>query len=613
MQQRPLIYFCFANQNDASYLDFLKKESRNVFRALQALDNKQIIEVKNIESIELDELFEHLSLYKDRLAIFHFSGHADGQSLWLEDKAANANGIAQLLGTIGSTIQLIFLNGCATYEQVEKLFQLGFKVVIATRVPINDEKAMLFSTKFYESLANGLSIEAAFNFAVAFLKSKSEKLPFDAQILRGIGRINEQNKETIPWNLCINDKYTAAETEAVLKWTLPLYQHLRMPQVDTSLRINEVNKNWGLVLDAMESYDPVISSLREGTSNDWDIVVKNFPWAISSNLRRLMTNVPSMREPTRERLKQIIQAYVSTTRFLSYTLLSQLWDTLQTYKGGIDIDWEGLIDIKAENYKGYDYVVLMHRTYAVLEKMGIEPFIPELKQSLVRLKEGGASFENYRFVESVRLRLINNDIEESAVRELCLDAENCLLEMLQRAAFMARYQMLAVKNIFLDKPRLSVAQFRHFMSYLNVSDYSRIQDNELALPSYTDSNSILLIDKTNMKQRKIESYLNLSPFLIDKSAFSSGESPWIFAYSYMEGTGEKMQINFQSVDFDVNKSIETPMDWLRLNQYNAQNETSLSTRNAKTDNSRFDLIFLLIDKFQKDLQAAALRREVQVA
>ena len=606
MQHRPLIYFCFANQNDAAHLDFLKKESRNVSRALQSLDNKQIIEVKNIESVELDELFEHLSLYKDRLSIFHFSGHANGQTLWLEDAPAHADGLAQLLGAIAPTLQLVFLNGCATYKQVEKLFQKGFKVVIATHVAISDEKAMLFSTKFYESMANGFGIEAAFNIAVAFLKIKFDKLPSEAQILRGMSRVKEQKKDAIPWSLCINDKYTEAETNAVLKWTLPLYQYLRMPVVD--VRINEVNKNWDLVLDAMAIFDPVINNLRVGTSRDWDIIVTNFPWSISSNLRRLMTNVPSMREPTRERLKQIIQSYVSTTRFLSYILLSQLWDIIQTYKGGVEIDWEGLIDIKADNYKMYDYVVLMQRTFAILEKMGIDPYIPELKQSLIRLKEGGASFENYRFVESIRGRLINNDVEDNAVRELCLEAENCLLEMLQRASFMARYQMLAVKNIFLIKPRLSVAQFRHLMSYLNVSDKSLIQDDELALPSYTDSNSILLIDKTNIRQKKIENYLNLSPFLIDKSAFNNNESPWIFGYAYMETVEGKIQINYQSVDYDVNKQGDSSCDWLQLCQFNAQNTLSPSSNGSKTDNSRFDLIFVLIDKFQKDLQAAALRR-----
>ena len=611
-QNRPLIYLCFANQNDGAYLDFLKKESRNVFRTLQALDNKQIIEVKNIESVELDELYEHLSIYKDRLAIFHFSGHADEQTLWLEDTAANAEGLAQLLGAIAPTIQLVFLNGCATFNQVENLFQKGFKAVIATRVPIKDETAMLFSTKFYESLANGLTIEASFNASVAYLKTKSIDVHSSCEVLRGIGRIDEQNKNAIPWNLCINNKLTDAEADTVLKWTLPRYQHLRMPLVDITIRINEVNNNWNTIIDAMESFDPSITYLRDGTSNDWDIVVKNFPWAISSNLRRLMTNVPSMREPTRERLKQIIQAYVSTTRFMSYTLLSQLWDSIQTYKGGIEMDWEGLIDINAVNYQGYDYIVLMQRTYNILQKMEVEPFIPELKQSLLRLKEGGESYENYRFVESVRWRLLNNDVEAEKVRELCLDAENCLLEMLQRAAFMARYQMLAIKNIYLEKPRLSVAEFRHFMSYLNVSDKTRIQDNELALPSYTDSNSILLIDKTNIKQRKIENYLSLSPFLIDKSAFSNGESPWIFGYAYMQGVDGKMQINFQSVDYDVNKPFEDPLDWLQLNQFNAKNETTPSTRITKTDNSRFDLIFLLIDKFQKDLQAAALRRKVLV-
>ena len=122
MSERPVIYLCFANQID-NHLDCLKKESRQVFRALQTFHDKLIIEFIRDESVEIDELFEDMKNYGNRMEIFHYSGHANSDILQLEGNNAHAEGFAKLLETVAPSVQLVFLNGCSSYGHVKRLFE----------------------------------------------------------------------------------------------------------------------------------------------------------------------------------------------------------------------------------------------------------------------------------------------------------------------------------------------------------------------------------------------------------------------------------------------------------------------------------------------------------
>ena len=54
-----------------------------------------------------------------------------------------------------------------------------------------------------------------------------------------------------------------------------------------------------------------------------DQIIKNYPWPIGVELRRLFS--ASMRELDRMRLDQIFKTIERTMQFISYVMLSQLW------------------------------------------------------------------------------------------------------------------------------------------------------------------------------------------------------------------------------------------------------------------------------------------------
>lgn len=54
-----------------------------------------------------------------------------------------------------------------------------------------------------------------------------------------------------------------------------------------------------------------------------DIVIKNFPWPIGIELRRLFS--ASMRQPDRMRLDQIFKTIERTMQFISFVMICQIW------------------------------------------------------------------------------------------------------------------------------------------------------------------------------------------------------------------------------------------------------------------------------------------------
>ena len=100
------------------------------------------------------------------IAIFHFAGHADAQNLLLESinnetHKIKARHFADFL-QIQEGLNLVFLNGCYTQDHIKGLLDAGVAAVIGVNVAIGDKLAMKFSRRFYQSLINLNTLEAAF-------------------------------------------------------------------------------------------------------------------------------------------------------------------------------------------------------------------------------------------------------------------------------------------------------------------------------------------------------------------------------------------------------------------------------------------------------------------
>ncbi|MEE4301783.1 MAG: hypothetical protein V2J24_20265, partial [Pseudomonadales bacterium] len=115
----PIAFLAFANATDV-HLQLLKSESRTLFEILEPLQAAGRIAIRREESCALDELYGDLVAGGERIVLFHYAGHADGDRLELEGGAGGREGMARLLGRLAG-LKLVVLNGCATAGHVHAL------------------------------------------------------------------------------------------------------------------------------------------------------------------------------------------------------------------------------------------------------------------------------------------------------------------------------------------------------------------------------------------------------------------------------------------------------------------------------------------------------------
>ena len=158
--------------------------------------------------------------YQNRIALLHFAGHADGQSLLMESESgapevANAAGIAEFLAQ-HEGLGFLFLNACSTVGQVEALLAAGVPAIIATEHDINDAVATEFSTRFYKEFVNGQTLRKAFDAASAAVKANMTlKNAAQTRAISGVGR--KRDPDDWPWKLHVREGNKNAD-----QWSLGL-------------------------------------------------------------------------------------------------------------------------------------------------------------------------------------------------------------------------------------------------------------------------------------------------------------------------------------------------------------------------------------------------------
>ncbi len=142
----------------------------------------------NIETIrEIFSTDDH-----SQIQIFHFSGHAFDTGLQINDalggmaqlaeKAAasylvDPGGLASMIKTIHD-VQLVFLNGCSTKNQVDKFINAGIPAVIYTNHPLIDRIGQRFAQVFYQSFFEfGATLENSVSLAITDIESVKNNLP----------------------------------------------------------------------------------------------------------------------------------------------------------------------------------------------------------------------------------------------------------------------------------------------------------------------------------------------------------------------------------------------------------------------------------------------------
>jgi hypothetical protein len=236
-----------------------------------------------------------------------------------------------------------------------------------------------------------------------------------------------------------------------------------------------------------------------------DLIIKNFPWPVGVELRRLFSG--SMRQLDRLRLDQIFKTIERSMQFICFVMLSQLWrDKL---KEDISIP-----DNISKDFKSRFCVLSLGNFSWLIRSIGnlyqeskIEWFMPEMSENFNKKFFQALDFwvPERNEIGHYQINLTQEEIEKR-----CVEYEDKLTFILQRIAFMAKYKLVSVREIKVNKPKNRDARFHHVIDLLNSSD-SDFAAKEIDEIKYSESHSVLLMKTI----KSIEEYLNLSPLIID--------------------------------------------------------------------------------------------------
>jgi hypothetical protein len=238
-----------------------------------------------------------------------------------------------------------------------------------------------------------------------------------------------------------------------------------------------------------------------------DLIIKNFPWPIGVELRRLFSG--SMRQLDRMRLDQIFKTIERSMQFLSFVMLSQMVKSKE--KGRLVIPESFSNEFRSR------FLVLSLGNFSwmirsignIFQDQKVEWFMPEMSDCFDRKFYGALDFwvPERNEIGHYQINLTQEEIEKR-----CVEYEEKLTFILQRISFLAKYKLVSVKEIRVIKSKIREAAFHHVFDLLNSSD-SDFKANELEEPTFTESHSVLLMK--NIKS--LDEYLNLSPLIIDTS------------------------------------------------------------------------------------------------
>ncbi len=526
MKNTNTVFLAFAN-SDTETLHTLRQEDDAVYEILSPLALKGHFLIHRDSKATTSSITHHIAQYKDSIRIFLYSGHAGRDKLILEDQEANAAGIAHLLGQC-PRLRLVFLNGCSTKGQVENLINNGVAAVLATSVPIDDMKAMEFSRRFFTALHDQNTIREAFELAKGDLMTKYPDV--NPSIHGNLSSWSQEAPETSMWGL-----YVGAD-EKVLDWKLPAQSGQRVQRKFTP---NELI--FSALVDALSPYNQQFAKIKENEAfgirtsagKKFNLLMASLPHIIGGQLAKILAPPLAGSQSTsrysqlgKDRLKQLLIVYNTLMELLGVTMLAQFWelksigtDLKVSSQDGNEI--ERFMTLSLEERKSYHFSVLFAAIRNTLDQNAVPYFIPELNQFAQKINSDPKATEAIRFLDQLKGRIYDPNLEDSEAVEMSIDAEQSLAVLLKHIGFLANYTLASVKDISVLKFRhMARPRFEHHIVKLvqeGASDpYNDTDVNEQLL----DSKSVLIYSDTDEGRK----FLNLSPFILDENAFDPDAS-----------------------------------------------------------------------------------------
>ena len=642
------IILAFANDREK----FLPDLHREAIILENTLANAKIgAGIVSMEMANINNVFTELEREKDNILIFHYGGHAGGLDLMLEGEIANGKGFAKVLEG-SKTIKLVFLNGCATVELVKHFHEAGVPIVIATSAPVNDTSAVDFAIKFYSVLTTYYTIAKAFKFAKDYISTVSKyKYRFSKDRSRhiGVNKSNVSQENYLEWGIYINPHRDKAEE--TLTWTLP--NNTIYPQPEYYNENRKLVKNIGETCkNLVEGY---LAKVQAGSEEEKSAVIKYadllevksaylkyketeddnvfrfltgkilqvLPYPIGVELRRIGT-LDGLGLTENNRLRQLlmhqIRLYTTMMKLCGFALLSCLWDIidkgvqikiaegqkqyLMNFFNGAEQNKDELEETEHDQDE-CDYAYLIRAVRDILTENSLIPFIAEYDNLKGSFEKEDDFYEAHIFIQAIKAKLYKNDIESSKYASLCQQTEDKLCIAFKRLFFILNYKLVVIKEIQILKYRNEARLFQHRRVALDRTyDFLVDEDYDDAV-NHTDSYSVILVRTMNDYQ----SYLSLSPCIIDHNALNGNEKSNLFFFHHADGDN----FVFECIDSDrphtgliINEnSVELIKNPLYKDESEHGGNIQMSYRSPQTKrriNKRFLIIRSQLLDFRKKIE-----------
>jgi len=216
---KPVIFLAFANDREG-FLHNLGVEQRKISDALDKASAAGLCEVVQKSSVTVKTIFNVFQQYRNRIAIFHYGGHADDYTLLLESEegdrsVAHSEGLVSALARQNG-LQLVFINGCSSKHQAQELIRANIPAVVGTAQPIDDAVATDLAERFYLGLAEGATIDEAWAAAVDQVMTQIKEAGKELSIRALSWAGKETRINFFPWDI-----YYRQGAEEVKAWNLP--------------------------------------------------------------------------------------------------------------------------------------------------------------------------------------------------------------------------------------------------------------------------------------------------------------------------------------------------------------------------------------------------------
>ena len=239
-----------------------------------------------------------------------------------------------------------------------------------------------------------------------------------------------------------------------------------------------------------------------------DMIIRNFPWPIGVELRRLFS--ASMRQLDRMRLDQIFKTIERSMQFISFLMICQLWKDAKEQKLTLPEGFRKEFGERIMLLSMGNYTWLIRAIGNLMQEKGIPWFIPEMGENFDKKFFAALDFwvPERNEIGHYQINLTNEEIEKR-----CVEYEEKLSFILEKLSFIAKYKLVSVREIKVIHPKNQEAKFNHLIDLLSSSD-SGFKAQELEETKFAESSSVLL-----MKSLKtIDEYINLSPLVIDTNS-----------------------------------------------------------------------------------------------